>query len=45
MLIFSVLVAFFLVVLAWAEEIVGVWFADETMVDMFLGAVPEGTAC
>lgn len=32
MLLFSVLVALFLVVLAWAEEIVGVWSSDEAVV-------------
>lgn len=33
MLLFSVLVAVFLLVLAWAEEIVGVIFSDEVMVE------------
>ena len=32
MLLFSALVAVFLLVLAWAEEIVGVFFSDEVMV-------------
>lgn len=32
MLLFSVLVAFFLLVLAWAEEIVGLFLSDEVMV-------------
>lgn len=32
MLLFSVLVALFLLVLAWAEEIVGVFLSDEVMV-------------
>ena len=32
MLIFAILVAFFLVMLAWASEIVGVFTIDETMV-------------
>lgn len=33
MLLFSILVAFFLIMLAWASEIVGVLFSDEAMVD------------
>ena len=32
MLLFAILVAFFLVVLAWASEIVGVFTSDETVV-------------
>ena len=32
MLLFAILVAFFLVMLAWASEIVGVFTSDETMV-------------
>ena len=32
MLLFSVMVAFFLVVLAWATEIVGLFLSDEVMV-------------
>ena len=36
MLLFSVLVALFLVVLAWAEEIVGVWSSDEAVVGFYL---------
>ena len=32
MLFFAILVAFFLVMLAWASEIVGVFTSDETMV-------------
>ena len=32
MLLFSVLVALFLLVLAWAEEIVGVFVQDEDLV-------------
>lgn len=32
MLLFSILVALFLLVLAWAEEIVGVFLSDEVMV-------------
>lgn len=33
MLLFSVLVAFFLIMLAWASEIVGVLISDEAMVE------------
>ena len=33
MLLFSALVAVFLLVLAWAEEIVGVFFSDEVLVE------------
>ena len=32
MLLFAILVAFFLVMLAWASEIVGVFTSDETVV-------------
>ena len=34
MLLFSVLVAFFFLMLAWASEIVGVFTSDETMVGL-----------
>ena len=33
MLLFSILVALFLVMLAWASELVGVLIGDEAMVD------------
>ena len=32
MLLFSILVAFFLIVLAWATEIIGIFLSDEIMV-------------
>ena len=36
MFLFSILVAFFLLMLAWASEIVGVLISDETMVESVL---------
>ena len=35
MLLFSLLVAFFLILLAWASEVVGVFTSDEAMVGKF----------